>query len=54
MPFLGKFGPKNPKQNDKFKLKLVRLIGVFRIEWGWSLFLFSSRTPLPYKFVSQN
>ena len=41
IPFLGKFGPKK-EQNYLFKLKFVRLIGVYRIGGG-SLFLFSTK-----------
>ena len=34
------------KQNCQFKLKFVRRIRVYRIQWWWSLFLFSTRKNL--------
>ena len=52
IPFLGKFGPK--KQNYLFMLKFVRLIGVYKIEWWRSLFLFSTKIPFFGKFGPQN
>ena len=39
IPFLDKF----EKKNCQFKLKFVGLIGVCRIQWWCSLFLFSTR-----------
>ena len=53
IPFLGKFGPKR-KQNYLFKLKFVRLIGVYRIQWWWSLFLFPTKNTIFGKFGPQN
>ena len=38
---MGKFGP--IKRDYLFKLKFVKLIGLYRIRWWWSLFLFSTR-----------
>ena len=53
IPFLGKFGKKK-KQNYLFMLKFVRLIGVYKIEWWRSLFLFSTKIPFFGKFGPQN
>ena len=45
---------KKKKQNYLFKLKFVRLSGVYTIQWQWSLFLFSTKPPFFGKFGPQN